>query len=135
MNRLLLPSGAWHRPVSWRGVPARTTTSWAGPCLICDETRDPARDLAAATTRPAPGRKSCCWWAGAIPALVPGDEPLSGPGADLCQSANRTFVVRVNVSEQNTAYPEYLGCPTYWAWTRQAAGILQHRAAGEGEEL
>ncbi|WP_421246395.1 thioredoxin family protein [Aeromonas sanarellii] len=87
-----------------------------------DETRDPAKDLAAATTRAQQEGKKVlllvggewCSWCQEMNRFLD-REP------DLASQFNRTFVVvKVNVSEQNKnesflkAYPEYLGVPHFY---------------------
>lgn len=76
--------------------------------------------------------------------LVPGDEPLPGPGASPCQPVQpdlRGGQGERQQGEQERALPKTLprvpgGAPLLRAGCqRQAAGVFQHRAAGEGKEL
>ncbi|MBL0512293.1 thioredoxin family protein [Aeromonas media] len=87
-----------------------------------DETRDPAKDLLAATAKASAEGKQVlllvggewCSWCQEMNRFLDREPKLA-------QQFNRTFVVvKVNVSEQNKnapflkAYPEYLGVPHFY---------------------
>ena len=115
-----------------------------------DETRDPARDLAAATAKAsAEGKKvlllvggEWCSWCQEMNRFLDRDPDLAG-------QLNRTFVVvKVNVSEQNKnesflkAYPEYLGVPHFYVLDAKGrllesfnTGLLEKGKSYDGEKL
>ena len=87
-----------------------------------DETRDPARDLAAATAKAsAEGKKVLLLVGGEWCSWCQEMNHFLDQQPDLASQLNRTFVVvKVNVSEQNKNesflkdYPEYLGVPHFY---------------------